>query len=90
MLPVLKANAAPHPAENVRRAIELSAAGDRPCHGAEQVLGAGDVFMGRADEVLVHHQDMFLTDRPDCQHDIRDASLPAAGPAEEHSKSRSP
>jgi hypothetical protein len=27
----------------------------RLCHGAEQVLGACDVFRARADEVVVHH-----------------------------------
>ena len=32
--------------------------------GAEQVLGAGDVFRARADEVVVHHQNPFLADRP--------------------------
>ena len=34
----------------------------RPGEGAEQVFRAGDVLGARADEVVVHHQDPFLTD----------------------------
>ena len=54
----------------------------RLCHGAEQVLGAGDVFRARADEVVVHHQNTFLTDRLEFPHDIRNGPLPVVGPVE--------
>ena len=45
--------------------------------GAEQLLGTRDVFRTRADEVVVHHQDPFLTDRLEFAHDIRERA--AAG-----------
>jgi hypothetical protein len=79
----------PHPAPNAGQGIEVLVARDhlfdsqvRPGHGAEQILGAGDVVAARADEVVVHHQNMCLTDRLEFPHDIRQGSLPVAGPVE--------
>ena len=39
------------------------------------------MMASRADEVVVHHQDIFLTDRLEFPHDIRNESLPVVGPA---------
>lgn len=54
----------------------------RLCHGTEQVLGAGDVLMARADEVVVHHQHMLFTDQLKFPHHIRNESLPVVGPVQ--------
>ena len=50
--------------------------------GAEQVLGAGDVFRARADEVIVHHQNAFLTDGLEFADNLGDGSLPVLGSVE--------
>jgi len=54
----------------------------RLCHSAEHILGAGDVFRTRADEVVVHHQNKFLTNQLELPHDIRNGSLAVLGPVE--------
>jgi hypothetical protein len=38
---------------------------------SSSVLGTSDVFRAGADEVVVHHQNTFLTDRLEFTHDIR-------------------
>ena len=53
-----------------------------PDHGAEQVLGAGDVLGADADEVVVHHQHPFLADRLEFPHDVRDGPLAVVGAVE--------
>ena len=50
--------------------------------GAEQVLRTGDVFRARADEVVVHHQNMFLPDRLEFTDDIRNGPLTILGSVE--------
>jgi len=51
----------------------------RLCYSAEHVLGTGDVFRARADKVVVHHKNTFLTNRLEFTHDIWNGALPIAG-----------
>ncbi len=50
--------------------------------GPEQFLGPCDVFRARANEVVVHDQHPFLTDRLEFAHDIRNGPLPVLRPVE--------
>ena len=54
----------------------------RVCQRAEQRLGACEVLGSGADQVVVHHQDAALGDRPELAHDLRNGALAIPGAVE--------